>query len=207
MRLLVRQSWGFQTSSYLSSVLELEAKLHRVYAAIPAEVKADDKMSANGTERMQRNAMLLHAIYYCCLLSLHSSVVPMFSGSTADSKVSPTLLDSCGRTVLETAQNFMTLVKGFLRTSPDMTKISSFVAYATYLLGSVNAIAYKFLPRQQDAHLYIQGLICLRVVDSMAMYYPGLDSLVSRSFFPPRGSLTTQISHFLQKHQPHRANG
>lgn len=183
----MRQSWGMQTSSYLSSILELEAKLHRVYDEIPAEVKSDDVMSADGTERTQRNAMLLHAIYYCCLLYLHSSVVPIFSGSTADSKVSPTLLDSCGRTVLETAQNFMTLIKGFLRTSPDMTKISSFVAYATYLLGSVNAIAYKFLPRQQGADLYIQGLICLRVVNSMATYYPGLDSLVSHSLLELHG--------------------
>ena len=99
------------------------------------------------------------------------------------------MLDSCGRTVLETAQNFVDLMKGYLRTFPDMSKISGFVAYATYLLGSVNAVGYKFLPREQGADLYTHGLICLRVIGHLAAFHPGLDSLVSHSLLALHGSL------------------
>ena len=158
----------------------LDAKLRRAYDEIPSDLKSGDLMTSKWSSNAQRNAMLLFAIYYCCEITLHSSIVPIFSGSTVRMDISPTLIDSCRTTAVQAATAFAKMIRRVILISPDFSKVATFVAYAAFTAGSVLAILSTSQRQgQQRASWYAHGLACLLELKEMKEYFPGLAGMVS----------------------------
>ena len=176
----------------MQSVFELDQKLRKAYAAISSELKCEELMSATtlDSEKTQRISMHLHSVYHLCFICLHSSMVPAFSGGENNMDISPTLSDSCARSVLEHAVAFTEMSKRYLATVPDFSKIPAFLGYAAFIAGSVHAIRMDLHQNPQNSTPYAHALVCLLILLELKIYYPVLNGLVS-----DLESLLTNIHH------------
>ena len=180
MRLLVRRTGRTRPRSPVQSVFELEAKVRKAYAAIPAGLRSDRLISSTlpDVEKTQRDCIYLHAIYHLCLISLHSSLVSVDPEEGDDISASPTLSDSCTRTVARHAASFAELARKYLATVPDFSKVPSFVGYAAFLAGSVHAIRLELGEDLQNTTSHTHALICGLLLSELKIYYPVLDGMV-----------------------------
>ena len=175
---LVRRCWHTHSAAYMTSVFELDSKLRQLYRVIPTELKSEDVMSSNIPERTQRNALFLHSIYYLCLVYLHASVVPGFSGSKVRLQISTSLVEFCAKTALLNANLYADMAKGYLATIPDFTRLPSFVGYCAFIAGSVHGVMLGLTQTSYTSSSWANGIVCLLVLEELKVYWPSLGILV-----------------------------
>lgn len=179
VRSLVRRSWDTHSSEYMTSVFELDLKLQRAYRSIPVELKGEGVLRNNVPERKRRNAFFLNSIYYLCVVYLHASAVPAFSGSKAGLEISTNLVEFCARTTLLNANLYTEMAKAYRATTPDFSKVPSFVGYCAFIAGSIHGVMLGLKQTSSTRSSWANGIVCLLVLQELKVYWPILGILVS----------------------------
>lgn len=82
--------------------------------------------------------MLVHdTLYHQCQITLHSMVVPLFSGVPIDSTIDPETQKKSAETVTHHADLFENLLTTYLRGESDVTRIPPLVGYGAFITGVV----------------------------------------------------------------------
>ncbi|KAL3440001.1 hypothetical protein BJX65DRAFT_315216 [Aspergillus insuetus] len=167
-----------RTSPYFDTLLDLDAKLRRFYAHIPAELKSTDLFWSQNSDAVQRNGFCLESIYHCSLLRLYGSAIPALSGETKRGHLDVPLGISsyCTKVLLENLNAFGDLLKNYLCTCPDLSKIPSFLGYCAFTAGSTFSQLHAFGTGQRKSTSWAYGMLCLLFLDEIKGYYPVLNS-------------------------------
>lgn len=82
--------------------------------------------------------MLVHdTLYHQCQITLHSMVVPLFSGVPIDSTIDLETQKESAETVTRHADLFENLLTTYLRDESDVTRIPPLVGYGAFITGVV----------------------------------------------------------------------
>ena len=81
--------------------------------------------------------VFVHALYHQCLLVLHSSLVPLFSGLDLPETVPPGVTSVSARTALRSAQEVSGIGADLLALDWDPTQIPAFVGYCMFVHQSI----------------------------------------------------------------------
>lgn len=180
IRNLVRQTWNNRSTGYMTVVFEHDAKVEQVYRTIPVELSSKDVMGSHQPERRRRNAFLLNSIYYLCVIYLHASTVPGFSGKGVGSDISSNLAEFCARTALLNANLFAEMARAYLATRPDFSKIPSFTGYCAFIAGSVHAVMLAQGQSRANDPSWTHAVLCLLILQELKCYFPVLSVFVSQ---------------------------
>ncbi|KAJ4232350.1 hypothetical protein NW759_002737 [Fusarium solani] len=113
---------------------DLSSLASAIYQELPRQ---DHPTSANTTFTDTHLFHMLDALCYMCQMALHSTVVPLFSGSSLDPGARPEEVRNSARKVLTYAQRFATLLDSYLRAPLDVSYISPLVGYGAFITGGV----------------------------------------------------------------------
>jgi hypothetical protein len=131
--------------------------------------------------------MLLDAFYHLCQITLHSTIVPVFSGSLLDPEIHPEVVRSSAQAALRHAELFTTLLADYLYRDFDVTYLAPVIGYGAFMAGSVllaSEISYpdKETNGRESSKLSVVKAI-VRMLDTLRIYWRSLHSPVSQSLF------------------------
>lgn len=125
------------------------------------------------------NYVFLHALYYQCLLVLHSAIVPQFSGLTGDFSQSKELINTSARIALKSAKNISALAADLLSLNWDFSRVAPFLGYCIYASSSI-LVVFFYTGKQDKSCLCRRRLSSnLRALGLMRDYWGYLEQLVS----------------------------
>ncbi|KAE8379894.1 hypothetical protein BDV26DRAFT_279965 [Aspergillus bertholletiae] len=136
VQLLVRD-WA---SSSISKNLESLQKLsHLARSIFENQVSSRDSTTSQSDHGME-NAQLvffINALYYQCQITLHSIVVPLFSGAHRGPAIDPNIVKQSAETVMRHAELFEALLAPYMYGDGDITLLQPFVGYGVFIIGVV----------------------------------------------------------------------
>ncbi len=198
-----RANFGFrakiQQFGLESKRLTVETRFERLYdlsilaSATYQELPRQDYATSTNTAATDTHHFrTLDALYYMCQMALHSTVVPLFSGSSPDPGAKPEEVRNSAREVLTYAQRFAALLNSYLPRL-DVSHISPLVGYGAFITGGV-IIAHEVAMRKScpsgdslwsSAISERHGLSAVRAIldllGALSLYWRVLQSPVSLS--------------------------
>lgn len=169
---------------------DLASLASAIYQELPHQGHAT---STNTTFTDAHQFHTLSALYYMCQMTLHSTVVPLFSGSSLDSGGKPEEARNSARKVLTYAQRFTALLDSYLEARLDVSHISPLVGYGAFITGGI-IIAHEVATRKccpsgdlpwSTATSERGGLSTVRAIlnllGALSLYWSVLESPVSLS--------------------------
>lgn len=136
--------------------------------------------------------IFVHALYHQCCLVLHSSLVPQFSGLSADNSISVEAINVSARVAHRHAQAISDLGSDLVALDWEFSRIAPFVGYCMYVSASVH-IVFLFSHNSALAVLAKTRLVSnLKVLSALKGYWSNLERLVR---IPP-SSPAAIPSHF-----------
>ena len=112
-------------------------------------------------------------------MCLHSSVVPALSCFKTDFNIPHEIVKLSASTVYSNARRFVEMAREYLSTTPDFTKVPSFVGYCAFVAGSVQECVLEFLTSQDRYDLPDDVEICIIILRELLVYWPVLTCFVS----------------------------
>ncbi|EWY89603.1 hypothetical protein FOYG_10422 [Fusarium oxysporum NRRL 32931] len=101
---------------------------------------AEMRTSANQVDQTTENQMMLFlhdSVYHQSQITLHSMIVPLFSGIPADEKIDPETRRRAAQTVIYHADQFKCLLDPYLYNQQDVSRISPLVGYGAFVVGII----------------------------------------------------------------------
>lgn len=178
IKTFVQRSSYTNASAFLAAFFDLDSKLQQFYKSLPHEFRANDLMTHTSSERLQRNAYFVRSVYYLCVMYLHSAAVPALSGIKNGLCPSPEIIKLSARKVFSTAREFVELSKEYFSTTPDFTKVPSFVGFCAFVAGSVQEAVMDFQITGEDYDFSGDVAICMVVLKELMVYWPVLKCFV-----------------------------
>lgn len=175
-----------EESSYqscLAAFFELDGSLQQFHSSIPSEFKSENLMSRSEREPLQRNAFFILSIYHLSMIFLHSSMVPALSLSTAGKAIPPTVIKISSKTATTHAERFAKMTREYLKTTPEIAKIPSFVGYCAFVTGMVLSAVMTFIGPERGQGVRRDGAVCALLLWELKVYWPTLQCFVSLSLF------------------------
>lgn len=165
----------------------MDAKLQQFYESLPSQFNNTESLSSD-SEKLQRNVFFLRSIYYLCVMCLHSSAVPALSCSEMDFIIPQEIAKLSAKRVHSTARHFVEMSRNYLATTPDFTKVPSFVGYCAFVAGSVQECVLELQGLGQVYDLPEDVEICMIILKELTVYWPVLSCFVC-----PQVSLVTEM--------------
>lgn len=81
--------------------------------------------------------LLFDGLHHMCKMTLHSTLVPLFSGSPNDPSMDVGLVQKSAKSVLRYADLFVALLRPYYNGDYDVTSISPHLAYGAFMTGVV----------------------------------------------------------------------
>ncbi|OGM44855.1 hypothetical protein ABOM_006113 [Aspergillus bombycis] len=136
VQLLVRD-W---TSSSITQNLDSLQRLSQLARSI-----FEDEMSIRGlaTSRSDQGTentplvLFISALYHQCQITLHSIIVPLFSGTHHGPTIDPEVVKQSAETVTQHAELFEALLSPYIYGQGDVTLLPPFVGYGAFIIGAV----------------------------------------------------------------------
>ncbi|OAL56102.1 hypothetical protein IQ07DRAFT_676294 [Pyrenochaeta sp. DS3sAY3a] len=134
------------------SIHERFAKLSNLSSLASATYKNVDRPTeqAFATSKDLHVLHTLDALYYMCQIALHSTAVPLFSGSSLEPDANPRDVRESAGKVLTYAERFLTLLESYWNGTFDVSHISPLVGYGAFITASV-IIAYEVSTRHTSS--------------------------------------------------------
>ncbi|OQV08107.1 hypothetical protein CLAIMM_12427 [Cladophialophora immunda] len=188
---------------FLCSLLAADGKIRQLQERITTytNTMVEETNSSPDACDLSYCFFYLQAAYYQCLIFLHASLIPIFSGQQQGEEnvdaVPPSMLETSIRTVLTAATQFTFMLLDFLATKPDVTRIPPFIGYCTFAAGLVHSTLNSLSPSLPVADAHCQHMqVALLLLDELIIYWPILTPLRERIV---KGSnSTTESSPSLQ---------
>ena len=111
-------------------------------------------------------------------MCLHSSAVPALSFTKTGLLISPEIVKLSARTVFSAARLFVEMSREYLATSPDFTKVPSFVGYCAFVAGSIQKVVMDFQVAGEGYDISGDVEICMVVLTELMAYWPVLKCFV-----------------------------
>lgn len=106
----------------MSKLLSLDRQLEIFYEDIPGEYRFITAQSFIKSKDPY-NVWSLHCLYHLSLCALHSSVVPIFSSTPADSRLSKKFVRLCAEQAVKHSLILADLANAFVNMQMDATKV------------------------------------------------------------------------------------
>ncbi|EXA30050.1 hypothetical protein FOVG_18527 [Fusarium oxysporum f. sp. pisi HDV247] len=116
----------------IHDLCSLTSSLFERAIAIRNSTRANDE-----TPQMQMIFLLHNAIYHQSQITLHSMVVPLFSGDPTSSKIDPQAQRKSAEAVIRHAELFETLLEPYLYGRSDVSRLPPLVGYGAFIVAIV----------------------------------------------------------------------
>lgn len=181
----MRNPSSSNASAFLAAFFDIDAKLQQFCESLPSQFKVTDSLSS-ASENLQRNVVFLHSIYYLCVMFLHSSAVPALSCRKMEFMIPQEIAKLSARTVHATARHFVEMSRNYLVTTPDFTRVPSFVGYCAFIAGSLQECVLELQPLGKVYDLVEDVKVCMLILKELAVYWPVLSCFVCSSCLFPQ---------------------
>ncbi len=111
-------------------------------------------------------------------MCLHSSTVPALSCAKLNFQISHEIVKLSACTVYTNGRRFVEMAREYLSTTPDFTKVPSFVGYCAFVAGSAQECVMEFQATRDGHDLPDDVEICLIVLRELVVYWPVLKCFV-----------------------------
>ena len=142
------------------------------------QLVGNEAMAKPNSEKLLRNAYFVRSIYYLCVMYLHASAVPALACTRTGLLLPAEMVKLSARTVFSTARLFVEMSREYLATTPDFTKVPSFVGFCAFVAGSVQEIVMDFPNAGECCDFSGDVEICLIVLKELMNYWPVLKCFV-----------------------------
>lgn len=92
---------------------------------------------------MKELRIFLTSLYHACHIILHAAIVPPFSGRTVQLGFTRNAMRNSYETIFSHATKMGVLLKEYLSTSPDLTKLSPLVGFVAFITGSIVVVSMR----------------------------------------------------------------
>ncbi|KFY76847.1 hypothetical protein V499_03625 [Pseudogymnoascus sp. VKM F-103] len=179
VQLFVTDLSSYSTPAKLDALSTLSDHATSIYHnTAPASGRVTLKNTA--TSESDPQVMLFDAFYYLCQITLHSSIVPLFSGSPLDPHIDAEVVRSSAQAALRHAELFTTLLMDYLDRGSDITCVSPVMGYGAFIASSV-LLAFEISCRDKEADDGERSKISMveaivRMLDTLRIYWRSLHS-------------------------------
>ncbi|KAF7596914.1 hypothetical protein BBP40_011959 [Aspergillus hancockii] len=133
-QLLVRDSSN-PTAQTLNSMQELS---HIATLIFDTPIFSGGQTNPNDTSLEDKPLVLFyHALYHQSQITLHSMIVPLFSGTHIEPAMDPESVKKSAETVMHHAEMFEKLLAPYLYGKGDATELAPFVGYGAFITGII----------------------------------------------------------------------
>ncbi|KAE8319391.1 hypothetical protein BDV41DRAFT_519887 [Aspergillus transmontanensis] len=136
VQLLVRD-WA--SSSNARNLDSLQRLSHLARSIYEYEMSSGDLATSRSDRGMENTPMVLFitALYHQCQITLHSMIVPLFSGTHRGPTIDPEIVKQSAETVTQHAELFEALLAPYMYGKGDITLLPPFVGYGAFITGVV----------------------------------------------------------------------
>ncbi|QMW30247.1 hypothetical protein G4B84_005582 [Aspergillus flavus NRRL3357] len=136
VQLLVRD-WA--SSSIARNLDSLQRLSHLARSIYEYEMSSGDLATSRSDRGMENTPMVLFisALYHQCQITLHSMIVPLFSGTNRGPTIDPEIVKQSAETVTQHAELFEALLAPYMYGKGDITLLPPFVGYGAFITGVV----------------------------------------------------------------------
>lgn len=157
-------------------------------------MSSGDLATSRSDRGMENTPMVLFisALYHQCQITLHSMIVPLFSGTNRGPTIDPEIVKQSAETVTQHAELFEALLAPYMYGKGDITLLPPFVGYGAFITGVVflaTEVSFQdktsrrpipgTLPESRRLSI-VQGT--LRLLNKLRFYWRALQLSVSTYF-------------------------
>jgi hypothetical protein len=134
--------------------------------------------------------LFFHALYHISQITLHSMIIPLFSGTHIEPTVEPDTVKANAEVVTHHAEMFEQLLAPYLYGKGDVTQLAPFVGYGAFIIGIV-FLATEVSCQDKSSRVTVSEMhrdtrrlssvkAILHLLDTLRVYWKALDHCVSK---------------------------
>ncbi|KAB8227374.1 uncharacterized protein BDW43DRAFT_247250 [Aspergillus alliaceus] len=183
VQLMVRDCASSSIAQHLDSLQRLSRLATSVFDTTIANGDPENSRSVHGVESTPL-VLFIKALYHQCQITLHSMVVPLFSGLRCEPTIDSETVKQSAEIVIEQVGMFEALLAPYMYGKGDATLLPPFVGYGAFITGSVSlAIEISCKCKQSQrighgSHPESHGLSVvkgtLRLLNTLRVYWRAL---------------------------------
>ncbi|KID86059.1 Fungal transcriptional regulatory protein [Metarhizium guizhouense ARSEF 977] len=173
VQLFVAKSMHYSSTEKMNALSSLAAQATSMRHSIVPGPYSNSTRRGKFDSRQQ--FMVIDAFYCLCHVALHSTIVPLFSGSPLDQQISAEDVRHSAQAVLYHAESFTSSLADCLGGELDVTYLPPVVGYGAFLTGSV-LLAFEISYQDKDVRLQkhsrmsaVQSIITM--LDTLCTYW------------------------------------
>ncbi|KAG9237163.1 hypothetical protein BJ875DRAFT_481590 [Amylocarpus encephaloides] len=157
-------------SELISTFLNLDSKLSVALDRLGPNFRQTSSASFASSEVDASKIFFIHSLHRLCALSLHASLVPVFSNISPSTLVPKKLVHLSAEEVVKHAALTLDMATAFMNTNPDVSRLPSAAAYSMFVAVTLH---FKSLVAQRKLHASSMGRFkaALYIIDILGDYW------------------------------------
>ncbi|KAH0596634.1 hypothetical protein MHUMG1_05752 [Metarhizium humberi] len=173
VQLFVTKSMHYSSTEKMNALSSLAAQATSMrHSIVPGPYSNSTR---RGKLDSRQQFMVIDAFYCLCHVALHSTIVPLFSGSPLDQQISAEDVRHSAQAVLYHAESFTSSLADCFGGELDVTYLPPVVGYGAFLTGSV-LLAFEISYQDKDVRLQkhsrmsaVQSIVTM--LDTLCTYW------------------------------------
>ncbi|KAI9934784.1 hypothetical protein ASPWEDRAFT_31144 [Aspergillus wentii DTO 134E9] len=201
VQLFVDDCLSYSSNQKIEKLSGLSQMLKAVYdSTTPTRTYMKTMTASDYAHRI----LTFDAIYHLSQVTLHSTVVPLFSGSPVDPTKDPGTVRTSAKEVMHHADSFASLLTSYLEGESDITYLSPLVAYGAFATAVVFLAFEKSCQDKSSASFAIEGYTgssnrvstvkaIVEMLDSLRVYWRVLQRPWERLSFALKSGFSSSL--------------
>lgn len=163
--------------STIATFLDLDSKLSSALDYLGPDLRYADLATFTSQRGDNYKLFWLHGLYRLGALTLHSSLVPVFSNDPPHPHISKKLVRLSAEEVVRHSSNTLDMATAFLNTNPDLSRLASTTAYVMFV--AIN-LHFRSLVAQRTLRTHGLGRFkaAIFIIACLKQYWATLSGLV-----------------------------